>query len=251
MLALLNYTTDTVNPDSPTLLALWSGPRNVSTALMYAFAQREDCRVFDEPFFGHFLRHTGVARPSREEALRTMRTDPVAVLQHVQQSTGKPFHFLKNMANHTVGTDLGWLSQYRNVILTRHPRKVIASYTRQIDCPTLLDLCYAEQWAIIQQLEGMGLPVCVVDSDAILAAPEAALRRMCAAFQLPFDAAMLKWPAGARPEDGVWAKYWYHSVHQSTGWAAPDSSRTYEVPDHLNDLYTTSLTYYQKIKSYE
>lgn len=235
----------------PILLALWSGPRNVSTALMYAFAQRTDCQVFDEPFFGHLLRHTGVSRPSREEVLRTMETDPMAVLRQVRQPTGKPFHFLKNMANHTVGTDLGGLSQYRNVILTRHPRKVIASYTRQIDRPTLLDLCYAEQWAIIQQLQRMSLPVTVIDSDDILADPEAALRRMCAAFQIPFDAAMLQWPAGARPEDGVWAKYWYHSVHQSTGWAAPNTSRTYEVPAPLADLYATCLAYYQKIKSYE
>lgn len=238
-------------PASPTLLALWSGPRNVSTALMYAFAQRADCQVFDEPFFGHFLRHTGVARPSRTEVLRTMRTHPVEVLEHLQTPSGKPFHFLKNMANHTLGTDLSWLAQYRNVILTRHPRKVIASYTRQIDQPTLMDLCYAEQWRIIQHLEGMGLPVTVIDSDDILADPDTALRRMCAAFQIPYDTAMLQWPAGPRPEDGVWAKYWYHSVHRSTGWAAPSAERTYEIPDHLTDLYTTSLAHYQKIKRYE
>ncbi len=231
----------------PNVLAFWSGPRNVSTALMYSFAQRTDCHVMDEPLFGHFLKFTGVARPSRKEVLQMMPTDAEAILKSFSAPSEQPFVMLKNMANHLEGLDFNILQDFKNVILTRHPAKVIHSYTKNVAQPTELDLCYFHQSKIVQFLKEKQQPFYILDSDDLIENPEEKLREVCVFLEIPFDEKMLRWEAGPRSEDGVWAKYWYENVHRSTGFSQPKKDKEYPIPGHLKMLYETSLNYYKKL----
>ncbi len=232
-------------------IAVWSGPRNVSTALMYSFRQRQDTEVLDEPLFGHFLKHTGVWRPSRDEVLQTMETDAEILFNNFHKSVNKPNLFLKNMANHIEGLSYEILMNYKNIILIRHPAKVLSSYTRQMESPTELDLGYRHQLQILDFLTEKGLPIYVLDSDVVLENPERALQALCKYLEMDFDPAMLRWPAGAKPEDGIWAKYWYTNVHASTGFQKAGETKKYQVPPDLNKLLTSSIELYHKIKQYE
>lgn len=203
------------------VISLWSGPRNCSTALMYSFAQRDDMNVLDEPLFGHFLEKTGVKRPSRLEVLSSMPSDREAILSQIEDA-GKPQVFLKHMANHMEGWDTrSDFMPHKQIILIRDPVNVLASYQRHIDKPTRLDLCYDHQWRWFKECEAKGKSVVVVDSDKLIANPEAQLKRLCAFLGLPWDHNMLHWKPGPRKEDGIWAKYWYERVHASTGWEKP------------------------------
>ncbi len=200
------------------VISLWSGPRNCSTALMYSFAQRSDMCVLDEPLFGHFLQQTGVSRPSREDVLATMPLDRPTVLSQFERR-GKPHLFLKHMANHLEGwNEWADFAQNSHVVLTRDPVRVLASYQQHIQSPTRLDLCYDHQLWWLNHLKAKGIPVLVLDSDALVSNPEVQLKRLCYFLDLPWDEKMLRWKAGPRPEDGVWAQYWYHRVHASEGW---------------------------------
>lgn len=231
-------------------IALWSGPRNLSTALMYSFANRGDCRVMDEPLFGYFLEKTGVWRPSREEALRLMSRDPEQILADMKETGGADFVFSKNMANHLEGLDFSVLHGFRNIILTRKPAAVLSSYLKQVEHPTPLDLCYDHQLRILRYLRAQKIPHLIIDSDDLRDSPKRVLSRLCEFAGIEFSDKMLQWPAGARPEDGVWAKYWYAHVHQSTGFM-PSPAREFDVPEGMEDLHKESLIKYQEIISYK
>lgn len=228
------------------IVSLWSGPRNCSTALMYSVLQRPDFRVLDEPLFAHFLQHTGVDRPSREEVLASMPTERADILPALRTNEGHLF--LKHMANHLEGWPRGDFADHWHVILTRHPRRVLKSYRAHIDEPTALDLCYHHQHAWLQHCQDAGWPVAVLDSDRLVGNPEKSLTELMEWLGLDFDPSMLSWPQGPRAEDGVWAKYWYRRVHASTGWnsgAAIDQSLPEPEPqfhallEELEPLYYT------------
>lgn len=197
-------------------VSLWSGPRNCSTALMYSFAQRTDFRVIDEPLFAHFLKRTGAKRPSRDEVLRTMSTDLSTILSDWVDD--RSHVFLKHMANHLEGMDHGIFQDHHHVFLIRDPRKVIRSFRAHVDHPTVRDLCYVEQWKWLQKCLQYNWPFLVIDSDDLVAKPAPNLKHICDFLNLPFEQQMLSWDRGGRPEDGVWAKYWYGRVHASMGW---------------------------------
>lgn len=236
--------------ESSKILAFWSGPRNISTALMYSFAQRLDTVVLDEPFFGHFLKYTKVWRPSREEVLLTMGTEIESILQHIEHTKSRDYTFLKNMSNHIEGFPIETILGYSNVILTRHPKKVLASYTKHIEKPKALDLGYEHQLKILKFLKEKKKPYLVVNSDEICIDPEIELKRICKFLQIPFDRSMLQWKAGPIKEDGVWAKYWYKNVHSSTGFKKPEE-KEYPIADHLTDLYKESVNLYNDIINYK
>ena len=229
-------------------IALWSGPRNVSTALMYSIANRGDVRVIDEPLFAHFLRTTDVWRPSRDEALAAMESDPKVVLTDMMDHQGFEFVFSKNMANHLEGLEDILLKEFVNIILTRAPSAVIQSYRKHIDQPSMLDLCYEHQLRIIRYLRENGEPCLVVDSDELRNNPEQQLKRLCNYLNIPFTGRMLQWEPGPRPEDGVWAKYWYHHVHLSTGFVAASLIDPPEG-EQLTDLWSRCKLYYEEIIS--
>ncbi len=179
-------------------IALWSGPRNVSTALMYYFAHRGDTRIWDEPLFGYFLKQTGVWRPSREEVLGTMETNPEKVLHEIAMAEGQPFKFLKNMANHLEGLDYSITHNFKNVILCRQPAAVLASYTKQIEKPTALDLGYQHQLKLLQYLTEQQMPYFILDSDELRKNPAKELGELGKFSEMPFSEKMLNWPIARR-----------------------------------------------------
>ena len=229
------------------VVALWAGPRNGSTATMYSFAQRSDTRVMDEPLFGHFLAHTGVERPSREDVLNTMPKSRDDVLQSIEPKEEDDVLFLKHMANHIEG--LAWHDvdgpKHKHVILTRHPDGVLHSYRQHIAEPTMLDLSYAHQRRIAQL---GGDDVIVVTAESLFQEPESTLRALCLSLELPWEPEMMTWRSGGRKEDGVWAKHWYSSLHASTGWQ-PRTLTNADVPSGLKKLRETCLEHYIALKA--
>jgi hypothetical protein len=232
-------------------IALWSGPRNISTALMYSFANRSDTAVVDEPLFGYFLKQTGVWRPSREEVLATMETDPQKVIDSLlEPSTDLPVFFVKHMANQLVDLDLAFLDRFKNVVLIRHPKDVLLSYSKQVEEPTLLDTAYKMQADLIDHFNEVGAPFIVLNARNVLLDPEGQLRALCDKLDIDFQISMLSWNAGPREEDGVWAKYWYDSVHKSTGFG-PYREKDEELTSNLDALYDECMEYYGELERFQ
>lgn len=230
-------------------LALWAGPRTGSTATMYSFAQRQDTRVMDEPLFGHFLQHTGASRPSREEVLASMPTSSQeAIASMAWRPEDAAILFLKHMANHTEGLDWSDLDgpDHRHVLLTRHPDGVLPSYAAHVASPSLLDLGYTHQADILQRAPER---TAVLTAESLHAKPETVLRKLCHWAEIPWDPAMLHWPAGPRPEDGIWAPYWYEGVHASKGWESR-TLNTGSVPASLHPVREQSLELYHALAAH-
>lgn len=217
-------------------LAMWSGPRNISTAMMRAWENRADCAVIDEPFYAHYLLRTGVDHPGREEVLAAQSSDAAEVAEMLcgPIPDGKAIWYQKHMTQHMLPKmPLDWMADCRHAFLIRHPARVIASYTRKREEPTLEDLGFRQQVELfdrVAQREGVAPPV--LDSTALRAAPEARLKALCEALGIGWTSRMLHWPAGPKPYDGVWAPVWYGAVHASTGFDAaegplPDLPATY------------------------
>lgn len=195
-------------------IAMWSGPRNLSTAMLYAFGNRPDVAVWDEPFFAPYLAATGARHPMRDAVLAAHETDPKVVARACGSDPvpfGKPHFYMKHMPHHMDGMPLDWAAACVNVHLIRHPARVIASYLAKRESPTLDDLGYRQQAELFARLPGP-----VVDGADIRANPAEMLGKLCAEIRLPFDRAMLAWRPGPKPWDGAWAPHWYGAVHRST-----------------------------------
>jgi hypothetical protein len=231
-------------------LSVWSGPRNVSTALMYSFRQRSDTVVVDEPLYGHYLSTSDAEHPGAAEVLETMDEDGERVVREVILGPcGRPIHFFKNMAHHLPGLDPAFLDRITNVLLIRDPTEMLPSLARQLSAPTLRDTGLREQDVILESILARGERPIVLDARDLLLDPPAVLQRACAALGVPFDGAMLSWPAGPKPEDGIWAEHWYHNVHTSTGFA-PYRPPENQFPAHLEPLLGECLPYYGRLEAY-
>ena len=231
-------------------LSVWSGPRNVSTALMYAFRQRPDTLVVDEPLYGHYLKVTPAKHPGDDEVLAAMDTDGGRVVREVLLGPcERPVHLFKNMAHHLAGLDRGFLGGLTNVLLTRDPAEMLPSLARQLPNPTLRDTGLLYQTEILDDVLGQGLDPVVLDAKQLLLDPPGVLRSACDRLGIPFHEAMLRWPAGPKPEDGVWAKHWYANVHASTGFS-PYNPRTGDFPERLKPLLEESVPLYERLRGY-
>lgn len=206
-------------------IAMWSGPRNLSTAMMYAFGARSDFAVVDEPFYAAYLAQTGLNHPMRDAILASQPTDPAQVIDTLLGPIpgGKPHVYHKHMTQHMIpGIPRDWIGSVTNVFLIRHPARVAASFSAKYDNPILADIGFIQQLELYESLTAAGVAPVVIDSADIRRDPEAMLKRLCDAIGLSWDPAMLSWPAGGHPDDGVWAPHWYGAVHASTGFAPPE-----------------------------
>lgn len=219
----------------PSRIAMWSGPRNLSTTMMRSFGARSDTACVDEPFYAAFLKLSGEIHPMQDEIFAAHEADPAKVITQLTEDPApgnKTVFYQKHMNHHMVdGVSLEWLGRIdHHVMLIRHPARVIASYQRKMETLSLEAIGAPQQFALWQQIKvEQGKPPPVVDADRILADPESVLKRLCAAINLPWDPAMLTWPSGPRTEDGAWAPHWYDAVYQSTGFGkAPGALPTHE-----------------------
>jgi hypothetical protein len=208
-----------------TRIAMWSGPRNISTAMMRAFENRPDTAVVDEPFYAAWLAASGADHPMREAVLAAQPIDPAQVAAALTGAIpgGRPVFYQKHMAHHVIpGMDLSWMAACRPAFLIRAPEEVLASYIVRRAAPTLEDIGFVQQAALfIREADRLGAPPPVIDARDVLENPAATLAALCGALGIPFFEQMLSWPQGPRDTDGVWAPAWYDAVERSTGFAPP------------------------------
>ncbi|HMO06815.1 MAG TPA: HAD family hydrolase [Paracoccaceae bacterium] len=234
-------------------IMMWSGPRNLSTALMYAFAARGDCAVWDEPFYAAYLAATGLDHPMRGEILASGEPDTARVAEAcaASPSTGKNLFYQKHMTHHMLpGFPLGFLSAGRNAFLIRHPARVVASYAAKRENPSLDDIGFRQQAALFDRVaDATGQAPPVIDSADIRANPRESLMKLCAALGISFCPAMLSWPAGPKPFDGAWAPHWYPAVHRSTGFDVAEGPLP-AVPAALQDVVDRALPFYERLRTH-
>ena len=225
-------------------ICLWSSPRNVSTALMYAFAQREDTIVFDEPLYAHYLKVSGAMHPAREQALEALENDGNKVVQEVILQKSEKLLFHKLMTHFLIGIDTEFLSEVINIIFIGNPKEIITSYSKVIPNPKMNDIGVKQQYELYLSLKEIGAPPIVLDSKYLLKNPRFMLRKLCSILDIPFDEKMLKWEKGARNEDGVWASYWYKNIHNSTGFL-PYTKKEITLTGGNAELAEECLPYYE------
>ena len=230
---------------------LCSGPRNVSTALMYAFARRDDTEVVDEPFYACYLKETGIEHPGWEEVLKAQSHNPQKVFRDLlSDDYDKPVLFIKNMAHHMGLLDKTHFDEFTHMFLIRDPEEMLTSFIKTIPDPNLRDTAYKEQYEIFRYVtRDLGHDPIVIDSEELLKNPEGVLTTACRKIGIEVDSSMLSWPEGPIPEDGVWAKHWYENVHHSTGFRAYESKEK-EVPERLKPLLAKCYEYYNELYRY-
>jgi hypothetical protein len=215
-------------------VAMWSGPRNISTAMMRAWENRPDTVVVDEPFYAAYLHRTGLDHPARDAVLASQPTDVAVVVDQLRAPLGDDVrvHYAKHMTNHLApGQDLSWTRGFHNVLLVRDPAEVVASYVRSREACEPEDIGLLQQGELVDVLEAAGEAPPIIDAGDFLRDPEGHLRWLCAWLGIGFTDRMLRWPAGPRDSDGVWAPHWYDAVWASTGFA-PYRPREVDLSAH-------------------
>jgi len=233
-----------------TVISMWSGPRNISTTMMRSFASRADTAAIDEPFYGCYLARSGADHPYRTETLAAYPNAWKDALDWIAKppAGGEPYLFLKHIAYHLPdNADLSFLAGHRNFLLIRDPRAMVASFSNKYDDVAPIVRSYAVAMRIHDYLSARGAPCPVVDAADILYAPDGMLKALCGALDMPFDRAMLSWPAGARPEDGPWAAHWYDAVHASTGFR-PLVEKNPSLPKELEEEAARAMPAYRRLR---
>ena len=231
-----------------TRISMWSGPRNISTTMMYSFAQRADTIVVDEPLYAAYIsRIPDLDHPGTDEVLASQDTDHRRVIDAMLHAPEGPVRFYKNMGHHLDGIDdRSFLAGLTNFVLTRPPIDVIRSLSRNMAEPTLRDLGYAHLTEIVDELVSLGREPIVLLSSDVLKDPAGMLEVLCARLGIAWDPAMLRWDAGPRPEDGVWAKHWYANVHASTGFV-PYRPSDEPLDPRFAGLLAEAAPYYERL----
>jgi hypothetical protein len=231
-------------------IAMWSGPRTISTALMRSWENRPDCRVVDEPFYACYLSETGLEHPCRKEILQAQSSDRNWVIQQLTDvAPATDYFFQKHMTHHMPrGTDMSWSTHMRHFFLIRDPAEVIASYLDKMPSVTADAIGIVRQSELFEVIEVLtGERPVVIDCSDVLRDPGSILRQLCEQLEVPFlEECMLKWPAGQRGSDGVWARHWYQSVEESTGFASHSPGQVSLAPEH-QALADKMQGYYQQM----
>ena len=234
----------------PIRIAMWSGPRNISTAMMRAFENRADSWVLDEPFYAYYLATSGLDHPMRAEIVAHGETDPRQVMEQCrgEEVRSLTVQYQKHMCHHMLpSTALDWLADVHNCFLIRHPREVAASYAAKRKQLTADDLGFRRQADLFDlATSAYRQPAIVLDARDVLNNPRRMMGALCAHLEIPFDEDMLAWPAGKRQSDGIWSDHWYGAVEASTGFAAPGPPADTLTPE-LEDIVNDCLPFYEKL----
>lgn len=234
----------------PVRVAMWSGPRNISTAMMRAWENRGDTAVWDEPFYAYYLDSTGIEHPVDSEVIAAGETDWRCVVERLlgEVPGGRPVFFQKHMTHHLLPEiDRGWMDAVTNCFLIRDPREVLASYALKRSTVTVEDVGVPQQAEIFHYVRARSAgPPVVLDARDVLENPRGVLSALCDQVGVEFTERMLAWPPGPRESDGVWAKHWYHSVHRSSGFQ-PYVAKTESLPGHLESLARECEPHYRRL----
>lgn len=233
-------------------IAMWSGPRNISTAMMRSWGSRPDTFVCDEPLYAHYLNATGLDHPGACEIISHHETDPNKVIESLtsQIPQDKTIFYQKHMAHHLLpDVSRDWLNEVTNCFLIRNPQEMLTSLIKNIPNPTIEDTGLPQQMEIFELVKAKGNTPPVLDSKDVLERPREMLTLLCETIGVEFQETMLSWQAGPRQTDGIWGKYWYEAVEKSTGFQ-PYTAKHEIVPLQLTDLYNKCETYYEVLYNY-
>ena len=234
-------------------IACWSGPRNISTALMRSWSSREDTFVSDEPFYAYYLKQKNLHHPMYQEIISSYPTSFNDIVNDLvgEIPNQKKYWYQKHMAHHVLGIeDFSWLKDFKNYFLVRHPREVISSFTKKNTLTSVDELGYPQQLKLIQFLKRNNLEFYIILSDDILENPKKKLIDWCNHLNINFDNKMLSWKKGPHKNDGIWGKHWYDSVYQTEGFS--HSKKSFKKTEFIgyNKIYKEAMSYYKKIYSF-
>ena len=228
---------------------MWSGPRNLSTALMRSFENREDTKVWDEPFYAYYLKETKKDHPLANEIINKYETNLEKIIDLV--TAEKDFiYFQKHMSHHIIKKiPINWITKGINCFLIRHPKEVLLSYIQKNDLIDSNDLGYPAQLRLFNYIKTSNKKILVIDAKDLSEKPEIILKKICKKINIPFTEKMLNWPKGRRDSDGIWEKIWYKNVKSSTSFNKI-LNKEYEIPKKYNHIYNESLRIYDQLKIY-
>jgi len=225
-------------------ICLWSCPRNVSTALMYSFRERPDMEVFDEPLYAHYLNSTNLNHPGKKEILSSLEIDWKKVVYNVILKNRKKNSFFKLMTHFLVDVDKDFLKDVQNIIFIRDPKEIINSYSKVIKKPNISDIGVKMQYDLYLYLNSVNINTIILDSKKLLINPKKTLTKLCDLLNIPFYDTMLNWEKGGKEEDGVWAKYWYKNVHNTTCFLPYKKRLDFQFNSSQKNLYNECKYYY-------
>ena len=233
-------------------IAMWSGPRNLSTAMMRSFQARGDCAVSDEPFYAHYLAASGVVHPMQEDILAAHDADPARVIAHLTGAApgDAPIWYQKHMPHHMIGSvPRDWFGAMRHAVLIRAPERVVASFDAKRPAPDLEDIGVSQMDDVIADIVALtGDHPPVIEAEDVRANPAGMMRALCAALDIRWTDAMLEWPQGRRETDGVWGRHWYGAVERSTGFA-PSPAPVGDLPSHLAAVVDAARPSFERLQA--
>ena len=231
-------------------IACWSGPRNISTALMRSWSSRKDTFVSDEPFYSYYLKKQGLKHPMYKEIIESYPNKYDDIIKYLLSviPDGKKYWYQKHMAHHMDGIeDFSWIKNFKNYFLIRHPKYVISSFIKKNTLNSVEQLGYPQQLKIIEYLRKNNLEFYVISSEDILDNPQNRLANWCSQLKIPFHNDMLSWEKGPHKNDGIWGKHWYDSVYQTSGFSLNKSlDESISLYEH-ESIYKEAYSYYKKM----
>jgi len=232
-------------------IAAWSGPRNISTAMMRSWENRPDTTVYDEPFYAHYLRKTELNHPGKQQVLAHHENDWEKVVETLTAECETPIHYQKHMSHHLLShISRDWVAEVTNIFLIRNPREMLTSLIKQIPNPTIEDTGLPQQLKLFESVKAFNKNPIVLDAKDVLLRPKEMLSKLCKELNIPFYNEMIKWPAGKRKTDGIWAKDWYKNVESSTGFE-PWKPKKEVVPASLETMCLKCLDVYKQLSKHK
>jgi hypothetical protein len=231
-------------------IAIWGGPRDISTLLLYSFHNRGDCTIIDEPLHGYYLGFTGQERVYRNAIIENMDINPTRIIETLQTShVPSPYLCIKNIAHQIIGLQWDFLLQMKNIIVIQQPDSMIQSYSRHIPAIDMLDLSYEVQYQMILYLAEQGIePIVILDTD-LTQRPTDTLEKLCEALKIPFNMKMLSWKPGKKPFEGLWSEHWYQTIHQAESFNDYQYAKV-TLPQEFHFLEVKARPLYEKLMRY-
>ena len=235
------------------IVACWSGPRNISTALMRSWSSRKDTYVTDEPFYAYYLKETQINHPMHEKIINHYFSDYDKIVNHLinEVPNQKNIWYQKHMAHHLIDlTKIDWIKKCENCILLRHPKEVISSYTAKNKLNSITELGYPQQFEITKFLKESNQRFKIIDSEDLLKNPRKVLSDWCKSINIKFDESMLQWKKGSHPNDGIWWQHWYNNVIKTTGFQKYEK-KDISIENEYDSIYNDSMEYYNYLKGFK